>query len=110
MAQLSFKNKIIALIIAIISLTIITSYFSVNYFISDYIKQADSQNITHNIDLMQRKLENELNSKLALAQSLNFSMMDIGETKASSGFNKIIKIVNGYAFDDTGNMSEEDAQ
>ncbi len=57
MAQLSFKNKIIALIIAIISLTIITSYFSVNYFISDYIKQADSQNITHNIDLMQRKLE-----------------------------------------------------
>ncbi|HDV5304874.1 TPA: methyl-accepting chemotaxis protein, partial [Vibrio cholerae] len=105
-----FKNKIIALIIAIISLTIITSYFSVNYFISDYIKQADSQNITHNIDLMQRKLENELNSKLALAQSLNFSMMDIGETKASSGFNKIIKIVNGYAFDDTGNMSEEDAQ
>ncbi|EOG7752014.1 methyl-accepting chemotaxis protein [Vibrio cholerae] len=110
MAQLSFKNKIIALIIAIISLTIITSYFSVNYFISDYIKQADSQNITHNIDLMQRKLENELNSKLALAQSLNFSMMDIGETKASSEFNKIIKIVNGYAFDDTGNMSEEDAQ
>ncbi|HHQ4187204.1 TPA: methyl-accepting chemotaxis protein [Vibrio cholerae] len=110
MAQLSFKNKIIALIIAIISLTIITSYFSVNYFISDYIKEADSQNITHNIDLMQRKLENELNSKLALAQSLNFSMMDIGETKASSGFNKIIKIVNGYAFDDTGNMSEEDAQ
>ncbi|WP_336934212.1 methyl-accepting chemotaxis protein [Vibrio cholerae] len=110
MAQLSFKNKIIALIIAIISLTIITSYFSVNYFISDYIKQADCQNITHNIDLMQRKLENELNSKLALAQSLNFSMMDIGETKASSGFNKIIKIVNGYAFDDTGNMSEEDAQ
>lgn len=110
MAQLSFKNKIIALIIAIISLTIITSYFSVNYFISDYIKQANSQNITHNIDLMQRKLENELNSKLALAQSLNFSMMDIGETKASSGFNKIIKIVNGYAFDDTGNMSEEDAQ
>ncbi|HAS3577832.1 TPA: methyl-accepting chemotaxis protein [Vibrio cholerae] len=110
MAQLSFKNKIIALIIAIISLTIITSYFSVNYFISDYIKQADSQNITHNIDLMQRKLENELNSKLALAQSLNFSMMDIGETKASSGFNKIIKIVNGYAFDDTGNMNEEDAQ
>ncbi|GHW32705.1 methyl-accepting chemotaxis protein [Vibrio cholerae] len=110
MAQLSFKNKIIALIIAIISLTIITSYFSVNYFISDYIKQADSENITHNIDLMQRKLENELNSKLALAQSLNFSMMDIGETKASSGFNKIIKIVNGYAFDDTGNMSEEDAQ
>ncbi|MCG6302924.1 methyl-accepting chemotaxis protein [Vibrio vulnificus] len=110
MTPLSFKNKIIALIIAIISLTIITSYFSANYFISRYIQDTDSKNITHNVDLIQRKLENELNSKLALANSLNFSMMDISETKESSGFDKIIKIVNGYAFDDTGNMSEEDAQ
>ncbi|HAS8122748.1 TPA: methyl-accepting chemotaxis protein [Vibrio vulnificus] len=110
MTPLSFKNKIIALIIAIISLTIITSYFSANYFISRYIQDTDSKNITHNVDLIQRKLENELNGKLALANSLNFSMMDISETKESSGFDKIIKIVNGYAFDDTGNMSEEDAQ
>ncbi|AUL95436.1 methyl-accepting chemotaxis protein [Vibrio vulnificus] len=110
MNPLSFKNKIIALIIAIISLTIITSYFSANYFISRYIQDTDSKNITHNVDLIQRKLENELNGKLALANSLNFSMMDISETKESSGFDKIIKIVNGYAFDDTGNMSEEDAQ
>ncbi|EKK9985892.1 methyl-accepting chemotaxis protein [Vibrio vulnificus] len=110
MTPLSFKNKIIALIIAIISLTIITSYFSVNYFISHYIQKTDSQNITHSVDLIQRKLENELNNKLALANSLNFSMMDISDTKESSGFDKIIKIVNGYAFDDSGNMSEEDAQ
>ncbi|MCU8469011.1 methyl-accepting chemotaxis protein [Vibrio vulnificus] len=110
MTPLSFKNKIIALIIAIISLTIITSYFSANYFISRYIQDTDSKNITHNVDLIQRKLENELNGKLALANSLNFSMMDISETKESSGFDKIIKIVNGYAFDDTGNMSEEDTQ
>ncbi|MCA4020148.1 methyl-accepting chemotaxis protein [Vibrio vulnificus] len=110
MTPLSFKNKIIALIIAIISLTIITSYFSANYFISRYIQDTDSKNITHNVDLIQRKLENELNGKLALANSLNFSMMDISETKESSGFDKIIKIVNGYAFDDGGNMSEEDAQ
>ncbi|HDY7486062.1 TPA: methyl-accepting chemotaxis protein [Vibrio vulnificus] len=110
MTPLSFKNKIIALIIAIISLTIITSYFSANYFISRYIQDTDSKNITHNVDLIQRKLENELNGKLALANSLNFSMMDISETKESSGFDKIIKIVNGYAFDDTGNMREEDAQ
>ncbi|WP_436322441.1 methyl-accepting chemotaxis protein [Vibrio cidicii] len=110
MNHLSFKNKIIALIIAIITLTIITSYFSVNYFISRYIEESDSKNITHNVDLIQRKIEAELNGKLSLANSLNFSMMDISETKESSGFDKIVKIVNGYAFDDTGNMSDEDAQ
>lgn len=110
MNHLSFKNKIIALIIAIITLTIVTSYFSVNYFISHYIEESDSKNITHNVDLIQRKIEAELNGKLSLANSLNFSMMDISETKESSGFDKIVKIVNGYAFDDTGNMSDEDAQ
>ncbi|MBE3651184.1 methyl-accepting chemotaxis protein [Vibrio navarrensis] len=110
MNHLSFKNKIIALIIAIITLTIVTSYFSVNYFISRYIEESDSKNITHNVDLIQRKIEAELNGKLSLANSLNFSMMDISETKESSGFDKIVKIVNGYAFDDTGNMSDEDAQ
>lgn len=110
MNHLSFKNKIIALIIAIITLTIVTSYFSVNYFISQYIEESDSKNITHNVDLIQRKIEAELNGKLSLANSLNFSMMDISETKESSGFDKIVKIVNGYAFDDTGNMSDEDAQ
>lgn len=110
MANLSFKNKIIALIVAIITLTIATSYFSVNHFISRYIQQSDSQNITHSVDLTKQKLETELANKLSLASSLNFSMMDIAEAKQNSGFAQVVKVVNGYAFDDTGNMSDEDAQ
>ncbi|KOO16388.1 chemotaxis protein [Vibrio xuii] len=110
MTNLSFKNKIIALIVAIITLTIATSYFSVNHFISRYIQESDSQNITHNVDLIKKKIENELSNKLALASSLNFSMMDIAEAKDNSGFAHVVKVVNGYAFDDTGNMSDEDAQ
>ncbi|EEX91907.1 methyl-accepting chemotaxis protein [Vibrio orientalis CIP 102891 = ATCC 33934] len=110
MTNLSFKNKIIALIVAIITLTIATSYFSVNHFISRYIQESDSQNITHNVDLIKKKIETELSNKLSLASSLNFSMMDIAETKENSGFAHVVKVVNGYAFDDTGNMSDEDAQ
>jgi len=110
MTNLSFKNKIIALIVAIITLTIATSYFSVNHFISRYIQESDSQNITHNVDLVKKKIETELSNKLSLASSLNFSMMDIAEAKDNSGFAQVVKVVNGYAFDDTGNMSDEDAQ
>ncbi|WP_394127302.1 methyl-accepting chemotaxis protein [Vibrio hepatarius] len=110
MTNLSFKNKIIALIVAIITLTIATSYFSVNHFISRYIQESDSQNITHNVDLIKKKIETELSNKLSLASSLNFSMMDIAEAKDNSGFAHVVKVVNGYAFDDTGNMSDEDAQ
>ena len=110
MKNLSFKNKIITLIVSIITLTILVSYFSVNHFISGYIYQSDTKNITHNINLMQQKLTGELQSKVALAENLNFSMMDISETKERSGFIQVVKIVNGYAFDDSGNMEDSDAQ
>lgn len=109
MKNISFKNKIVLLIISIIFTTILTSFISVNYFISNYIQRTDTQSITHSIDLIQQKLEKDLQSKLNLATSLNFSMMDISDTKESSGFHRIVKIVNGYAFDDSGNMSDEAA-
>jgi len=110
MKNLSFKNKIVALIVSIISITILVSYFSVNHFISGYIYQSDTKNISHNIDLMQQKLSGELQNKVSLAESLNFSMMDITETKERSGFHQVVKIVNGYAFDDSGNMEDDAAQ
>ncbi|WP_159650888.1 methyl-accepting chemotaxis protein [Vibrio atypicus] len=110
MKNISFKNKIVVLIVTIIFITILSSYFSVNYFISNHIQRTDTQSITHSIDLIQQKLEKDLQSKLNLATSLNFSMMDISETKENSGFYRIVKIVNGYAFDDSGNMSDEDAE
>ena len=110
MTNISFKNKIVVLIVSIIFTTILTSFVSVNYFISNYIQHTDTKSITHGIDLIQRKLEKDMEDKINLASSLNFSMMDISETKESSGFYRIVKIVNGYAFDDTGNMSDEDAE
>ncbi|EKO3974235.1 methyl-accepting chemotaxis protein [Vibrio fluvialis] len=110
MQNFSFKNKLILLIVSLITVTILVSYLSVNHFISGYIYESDTKNITHNIDLVDHKLNTELGSKLSLASSLNFSMMDIVDTKENSGFYRIIKIVSGYAFDDTGSMDEAKAQ
>ncbi|MBF9003169.1 methyl-accepting chemotaxis protein [Vibrio nitrifigilis] len=110
MRSFSFKNKIILVIVAIITVTIFVSYLSVNYFISNYIKQTDTQNIKHNIELVNQKLESELKTKVNLAKSLNFSMMDIADTKKTTGFFRIVKVVNGYAFDSTGNMDDDKAQ
>ncbi len=110
MANLSFKNKLLSLIVAIIFITILVSYFSVNHFISNYIYQSDSKSITHNINLLHKKLETELESKLSLASSLNFSMMDVAETQENSGFAKVVKVINGYAFDETGTMEDGPAQ
>ncbi|WPC75433.1 methyl-accepting chemotaxis protein [Vibrio porteresiae] len=110
MRSFSFKNKIILVIVAIITATILVAYMSVNYFISSYIAQTDTQNIEHNIELVNQKLESELKTKINLAKSLNFSMMDIADTKNSTGFYRIVKVVNGYAFDESGNMEDDKAQ
>lgn len=110
MRSFSFKNKIILVIIAIITATILVAYMSVNYFISNYIAQTDTKNIEHNIELVDQKLESELKTKINLAKSLNFSMMDIADTKTSTGFYRIVKVVNGYAFDESGNMDDDKAE
>lgn len=109
MRNLSFKNKIIAVIVAIIFITILVSNLSVNYYISHYIERTSTQNITHNIGLVNKKIDAELNSKIKLAKTLQFSMMDIADTQKRSGFSRIIKVVNGYAFDADGNMEDKAA-
>ncbi|CAM3535968.1 Methyl-accepting chemotaxis protein PctB [Vibrio aerogenes CECT 7868] len=109
MFNLSFKKKVVVLIIAAIFTTILVSYFSVNYFISQYISQADSQSIRHNVQLLQKKLTTDLNGKVALVNNLNFSMMDIADAQEKSGFSEVVKVLNGYAFNGDGAMDEADA-
>ncbi len=98
------------MIAIIISITIFTSYISVNYFISQYIHESDTKNISHNIELIKKKVSSDLQRQVTLSQNLNFSMMDIADTKENYGFHQVIKIVNGYAFDDSGAMDEDEAQ
>jgi len=110
MNNLSFKGKFLLLLISVITITIATSFFSVNYFISRYIQTTDSDNISHNVELLNQELRADFKGKLALVNSLNFSMMDIEETKTNTGFKQIVKVVNEYAFDDTGSMDDDQAQ
>ncbi len=111
MKSFSFKNKIISLIVAIISITILVSYLSVNHFISKYIYESDTARIEHNIELVNKQIDRELEDKLSLARSLKFNMMDVGTAKESSGFSSIVRLATSYAFDDTGSMlSNEETQ
>lgn len=109
MKNVSFKIKIIFLIIVIISFTIMVSYFSVNHFIKDYIHQSDTKNIRHNITLVEDKLNSELNAKISMAENLKIGVIDIKSVQENSGFEKITKIVEGFVFDNDGTLSDEDA-
>jgi len=111
MKSFSFKSKIISLIVAIIAITILVSFLSVNHFISNYIYKSDTAKIEHNTELVSSQLERVLQDKLALSQSLKFNMLDIGAAKDSAGFASIVRVATSYAFDDTGAILEnEEAQ
>ncbi len=91
----------------IVSISILSSYTSVNYFISNYIHSLYNTNISHNIDLINKKISDDLQNKILLAENLNFGLMDISETKEKSGFYRIIQVSDGFAFSDADNLTEE---
>lgn len=110
MRSLSFKNKIIALILVIITCTILVAYFSVNYFIKDYIYTSDMQNNAHNITLANEALTSELQQNIMLISNLNVTITHIKEVKNKFGFHHIIKVVSDTAFSEKGAMSDEQAE
>ncbi len=110
MKSLSFKNKIIALILVIITCTILVAYFSVNYFIKDYIYTSDTQNNAHNITLANEALKSELQQNINLISNLNVTLTHIKEVKNKFGFHHIIKVISDTAFSDEGGMSDEQAK
>ncbi len=108
--QLSFKNKLIALIVFAISFTIAISYVSVNHFISQYINQSDTKDIERNVNLINHKLQSILEVKLDDAKDMYVSMMDIPELQESSGFYRIIHVSDGFAYDSNGLMPDDAAE
>ncbi len=109
MKNISFKKKIISLIVVIITFTIIVSFFSVNFVINEYIYQSDTKNIRHNIELVKDKLTSEIDSKISMAENLKIGVIDIKNVQENSGFEKITKIVEGFAFDNNGSLTDVQA-
>ncbi len=111
MRSISFKSKLIAIVIFVISLAIITSYFSVNYYINHYIKSKYNENVNTQIELVKKMLINNLESDIKLAEASNFSFVEIAETLEKTGFSDIIQITYGIIYSDEGTLiSKEDKE
>ena len=107
MKKIPFKIKIIAIFIIITSVTILTSYFSVKYYISNYIYENDTKNINSQINLVKDKLVEDINNKIILAENLNFSLIAIKKTKEKTGFHKIVKVIDDIVFTEVGSLDNE---
>lgn len=107
MKKISFKLKVLTMVVTIIAVTVLTSFLSVNYYISHYISESDSRNIQAQLELVRDKLIGDINNNVKLAQSSNFSIMEIKETIESTGFKNIIKFSYALVFDKNGGIDDE---
>lgn len=106
MKKLSLKAKVFAVLISIIAISVLTSFLSTNYYVSQYISQSDTKNIQNQLSLVKDKLVGDIENNVKLAKSSNFSIMEIGDTVTSTGFKNIIKLSYDLLFDQDGSVDE----
>ncbi len=106
MNNISFQAKVFSVVFSIFIGTIFTSYFSANYFISDYIYKKETQSINAQLELVKDKLIDEMNYKVLLAESLQVNLVSIAEILEKTGFDNIYKASYDLVFDKNGEVTD----
>lgn len=109
MQSITFKAKLYSMVISIILVTIITSYFSASYHIENYIETSDKQTINAQMELIDRGISQNIADSIRLAQSLDVSIIQVADIIDKTDFYNIIKITYGLFFDKSGMIDEENA-
>ncbi|MBP0603599.1 methyl-accepting chemotaxis protein [Aeromonas sanarellii] len=102
-----FKVKINVLLLLAILATIGTAWFSVNHFISGYIRTQATQNINEQITLVREKLAGDINQRVLLAANLNLGVTSVKKALQETGFHNIVKIIGDMAFDVNGVIDDK---
>lgn len=102
MKVMPFKTKIYVLFCSVIFITVLTSYFSVNYVVSHYIRDSQTASINQQIALVKDKLIGDIHQKIQLASNLNFGVTNVKKTLEETGFHNIVKVIGDMAFDGGG--------
>ncbi|MDM5078099.1 methyl-accepting chemotaxis protein [Aeromonas media] len=102
-----FKVKINVLLLLAILVTIGTAWFSVNHFISGYIRTQATENINEQITLVKEKLAGDINQKVLLAANLNLGVTSVKKALQETGFHNIVKLIGDMAFDVNGVIDDK---
>ena len=102
-----FKVKINVLLLLAILVTIGTAWFSVNHFISGYIRTQATQNINEQITLVKEKLAGDINQKVLLAANLNLGVTSVKKGLQETGFHNNVKLIGDMAFDVNGVIDDK---
>ena len=105
--KLSFKVKIITTLIAILIATVITSFFSVNYYLSRYIFDSDAESINAQISLVKDKLYDDIRNKVLISENISLDITSIQEVTERAGFHAAAKVIADFVITDKGRIDDE---
>ena len=96
--QLSFKAKIMMVIIALLLTSTVVSFVSASYFIKKQFSESESNRIESQLILVSKIVEEKFTSNLLLAKTLELTLSNLGEVLHKTGFHSITKVMYGYLF------------
>jgi len=96
--QLSFKTKIITVMVVLLLTSTVTSFLSADYFIQKELSATDTNRIKSQLILVSKIVDEELSAKILLTQTLQLSISNLGETLHKTGFYSISKVTYGSVF------------
>ncbi|MGF1763724.1 methyl-accepting chemotaxis protein [Aliivibrio kagoshimensis] len=99
-------NVIFGALCAIISITILTSYMSVNHYISDYIFKSDTKNIHAQLQLVKNNLITDLNNKILMVENINFGLLEVKSIQEKTQSHEVMKVSFGMVFDQNGEVED----
>lgn len=103
---MSFKGKILSLLVFIVVLAIVTSYLSANHYINNYIFDTSIKNTSSRLDLVKDKLSSDIANKILLAKNIDTGSASLDVLQKESGFLRINKVLQGMLFTDHGTEND----
>lgn len=110
MKPLSLKNKIIALFVMSLLITVVAAFFSVKFVIGDYINKSYDSRMVSNVNLISSEIKQSLERDISVIESLDFGIIGIRDTQQKLGYEQVVKLINKTALSDKGSLNKEQSQ
>ncbi|MFG0774026.1 methyl-accepting chemotaxis protein [Vibrio plantisponsor] len=110
MKPLSLKNKIIALFVISLLITVVAAFFSVKFVIGDYINKSYDSRMVSNVNLISSEIKQSLERDISVIESLDFGIIGIRDTQQKLGYEQVVKLINKTALSDKGSLNKEQSQ
>ncbi|MDA7746918.1 methyl-accepting chemotaxis protein [Psychromonas sp.] len=96
--QLSFKAKIVTVMVSLLFTSTVASFLSASYFIEKELSATDINRIESQVLLVSRIIESKLAADIALGESIQLNLSNLGKTLDSTGFYGITKVLFGSIY------------